>query len=311
MAQLDLTGLTIAVAAGGVLAAIGAGVDSLLLSRHVKAADDLALRWWMFFDNLRVADIPRIAVSVYISGKNTLLGKGFTPLFFLRSFLLSLVLTALTVPGGRALGLALLLRCNESMGLETQSLSIWRQLAIAWSWTGAQSLIYLVPVNVAFDLATIFITIVILSKALRKPDYFLITLILIDIFACVVLFYNAIFIADHFDAASRISARGYLLLIPSFFETFSYGCAAFHVLTSKLLFISTILLPTIIYLIMIVGLFALREGFRFFKFLAMYLLEKSVEDKKTIFAHLGTTAGLVVAVGKAVIEVAKALAGPT
>jgi hypothetical protein len=303
----DLTGLAIAIAVGGAIAALGVGVDSLLLRRHAEAANELALRWWDFFDNLRIADIPRIAVSVYIRGKNRVLGTGFTPMFFVRSFLLSLLLTTITVPGGRALGLALLLNCNARMGQAGPPISLWRQVQIGWDWTGVGTLTYLVPVNVAFDLATIFITIIILSKALSKPDYFLISLILVDIGACFVLFYNAVYIADRFDSASMISATGYLNLIPSFIAAFSFGCTAFHVLTSKLLFISTILLPTLIYLIMIVGLFVLRESFKLFKFFAMYLLEKSVEDQKTIFAHLGTTVGLLVAIGKASEEVAKLL----
>ncbi|WP_298622954.1 hypothetical protein [uncultured Zoogloea sp.] len=306
MTIIDLNGLALAIVIGGTLAAIGTGIDSLLLARHVEAIDKLALRWWVFFDDLKIIDIPRIAVGVYIKGKNVVLGSGFSPTFFLRSFLLSLVLTIITVPGGRALGLALLQACNHQTGWMTeQSFSFFETLKIGWGWAGMQTIAYLVPVNIAFDFATIFVTILILSKALTKTNYFLLALICLDIVACVVLFYNAVYIADQFDSASIVSANGYWQLYPSFLNAFTYGCAAFHILTSKLLFVSTILLPTLIYLILIVALFLLREGFRLFKFITMHVLEKSVEDKKTIFAHLGTTLGLITAVGKAVVEMAK------
>lgn len=291
----------------GAFAAIGTGIDNLLLARQVEVIDKLALRWWIFFDDLKIVDIPRIAVGIYIKGKNVVLGPGFSIKFILRSLLLSLALTAITVPGGRALGLVLLEACNHRTGGPQQSLSLFETLQIGWGWAGIQTIAYLVPVNIAFDFATIFITILILSKALTKPNYFLLILICLDIVACVVLFYNAVFIADQFDNASIISAEGYLKLIPSFLNAFSFGCAAFHVLTSKILFVSTILLPTLVYLIMIVALFFLREGFLLFKFIAMHILEKSVEDRKTVFAHIGTTLGLITAVGKAALEMAKLL----
>lgn len=63
MASLDFQGLALALVIGGAIAAIGTGIDSLLLARHVKALDGLSLRWWSFFDDLKVVDIPRIAVS--------------------------------------------------------------------------------------------------------------------------------------------------------------------------------------------------------------------------------------------------------
>lgn len=305
MTQIDLSGLAAALVIAGTFAAIGIGIDSLLLARHVEAVDKLALRWWIFFDDLKIIDVPRIAVSVYIKGKNAVLGPGFSRNFFLRSLLLSLVLTAITVPGGRALGLALLEACNHRTGWSQQSFSFFEALRIGWGWTGIQTIAYLVPVNIAFDFATIFITILILSKALTKPNYFLLVLICLDIVACVILFYNAVYIADQFDNASIVSADGYWKIIPSFINAFTFGCPAFHVLTSKLLFVSTILLPTLIYLIMILALFFLREGFQLFKFITMHILEKSVEDKKTIFAHVGTTLGLITTVGKAVLEMAK------
>lgn len=307
MDQIDTTGLTIAIAVGGLLAALGAGIDALLLTRHAKVVDSFALRWWFFFDDLRVADIPRTAVSLYILGKNKVLGRGFTAQFFLRSFLLSLVLTTLTVPGGRALGLYLLLRCNLRIDPEGQVMSLAEILAASWSWTGGTSLAYLVPVNVAFDLATIFVTIVLLSAALSRTSHFLIAIVIVDICACFILFYNAIYIADQFDSASKLSSEGYWNILPFMLQASTFGCSAYHFLTSKLLYVSTILIPTLVYLIMIVALFALREGFVLMKFFAMYLLEKSVEDKKTIFAHVGTSLGLVVATGKAVIELVRLL----
>ena len=69
MTIIDLNGLALAIVIGGTLAAIGTGIDSLLLARHVEAIDKLALRWWVFFDDLKIIDIPRIAVGVYIKGK--------------------------------------------------------------------------------------------------------------------------------------------------------------------------------------------------------------------------------------------------
>jgi putative transposase len=55
----------------------------------------------------------------------------------------------------------------------------------------------------------------------------------------------------------------------------------------------------------VTSLLIMREGFKLFNFVAMYILEKSVEDKKTIFAHMGTSLGLFVAVGKAMMEIIK------
>lgn len=204
--------------------------------------------------------------------------------------------------------MALLVECNHRNGWQTeQNFSFMQTLTTAWGWTGFESIYYLVPVNIAFDFATIYITIIILSKALTKPNYFLFFLICLDIFACVILFYNAIYISDKFDSASMVGAGGYWRIIPSFAALLTIGCAAFHILTSKVLFVSTILLPTLIYLLMIFALFWLRESFRFLKFVTMHLLEKSVEDKKTIFAHIGTAAGLLTAVSKTIMEVAKIL----
>jgi hypothetical protein len=305
--DFDLTGLAIAIAVGGLLAALGLGVDSILLNRHIKAVDDIALKWWFFFDELRVLDMPRIAVGLYLRGKNKVLGRGFSATFVLRSFLLSLLLTAITVPGGRSLGIALVVRCNALTGAGDHSFTLNQFLTMGWGWTGMNSLLYLVPVNLVFDLTTIFVTIFLLSKALEKPDYFLISLVILDIIACFILVYNAIYIADRYDGASIIAVDGYWRIFPNLLNTFTLGCGAFHFLTSKILFVSTILLPTLLYLIMIVGLFLLREGFKLFRVTTMHLLEKSVEDKKTIFAHLGTTCGMVIGCGKCVLEVSKAI----
>lgn len=307
MSSIDLGGLVVSVAIGSLIAALGVGIDGLLLNRHVKFVDELSLRWWFFFDSLRIADIPRVAVSFYIRGKNKILGSGFNINFLIRTFIVSLILTTISVPGGRALGLYLLMRCIKFQDPNFRILSIDQIIHASWGWTGQRVLTYLVPVNILFDLLTIFITIIILSRALLKSDYFLISLILLDIIACFILFYNAIFIADQFDNASMVSVNGYWNIIQSMVEVTSFGCPAYHMLTSKLLFVSTIILPTLIYLIMIVGLFLLREGFKLFKFIAMYILEKSVEDKKTIFAHLGTSIGLFVAVGKLCLEIFKSV----
>lgn len=204
--------------------------------------------------------------------------------------------------------MALLVECNHRSGWQTEQSSSFMQILVtAWGWTGFESIYYLVPVNIAFDFATIYITIIILSKAITKPNYFLLLLICLDILACVALFYNAIYISDKFDTASRVAVEGYWRIIPSFFEIMIFGCSAFHVLTSKVLFVSTILLPTLIYLLMIFALFWFRESFRFLKFVMMHLLEKNVEDKKTIFAHVGTAVGLLTAISKTIIEVAKIL----
>jgi hypothetical protein len=126
------------------------------------------------------------------------LGNGFTLFFFLRSLLLSLVLTFISVPGGQA-------------------------IQASWGWTGTATIAYLVPFNIAFDLATVFITIVILSKALSKPDYFLLALILVDIAACFVLFYNAVYIADQFDTASMLSVDSYWRRLPMMIQATSFG----------------------------------------------------------------------------------------
>lgn len=304
---MDLSGLTIAVAIGTLFAAVGIGVDSLLLNRHAAAFDELALRWWMFFEQLRIADIPRIAVGVYLKGKNKILGPGFTLSFVVRAIALSAVLTTVTVPGGRMLGLKLVLECYERTGVGGGQLPLSQIWAAGWGWVGSTNVLYLIGVNLTFDFVTILITIILLSKALERSDYFLLSMILVDIFACLLLFQNALFIADHFDSASILAVEGYWSVLPSLVQGFSLGCPAFHLLTSKILFVSTILLPTLIYLLMIVALFVLREGFKLFRIIAMYLLEKSVEDKKTVFAHVGVSLGLVVAGGKAVVEIGRAL----
>lgn len=307
MSQFDLAGVGIFVALGTFISALGIGIDSLLLNRHSSRLNTFSIKWWVFFDNLRILDLPRIAVTFYLKLKNIILGDRFNISFFFRSFILSILLTFITIPGGRSLGLALTIKCNLRTGWGDKDFSLLQYLTIGWNWTGYEAIVYLGPINLMFDLATIFVTVLLLSFAVKKTDYFLILLIALDIIACIILMHNIIYLSDQFDTATSISnASGYLFILPGLINSINEsGCGAYHVVTSKLLFASTILLPTLIYLIMIVILFVMRESFKLLKYFTMHILEKSSEDKKTLFAHLGVSLGLSVSLFKMIQEVSK------
>lgn len=302
---MDIAGLGGAVALGSLLAATGIAVDALLLERHAKWFDELALRWWNFFDDLRIIDLPRVAISLFVQGKNHLLGHAMDLGFLVRSGLVSLVLTALAIPGGRALALVILDMCTQQSGGSPIAPSHWWYITAAWGYTGFRNILALAPLNLGFDVVTIFVTAFLLALALRRNNAILITLVVLDILACLVLLETMIIVSDRFDIIT-LTHGGFGSAIRNTWEMLgTAGCATAHVVLPRLVYCSTVLLPTLIYLTMIVVLFILRQGFELLRWLAMYLFEKSVEDRKTIFAHLGVTLGLVVACGKAVLEIAR------
>lgn len=310
MSGIDLTGLGGAVVIGTLVAALGAGIDNLLLQRQVSRLNLLALKWWDFFDSIRIVDLPRIAITIFMRGKDRLLGKRLNLMFSVRAAIISLVLTAIALPGGRAASLAILDVCTVASGGQATGQGFWWYFRAGWGYTGWESLAVLTPLNVVFDLLTIYITTILLGFALRRGDYFLITLVLLDIIACFILIEGMIFASDFQDIV-KLAHAGFGTGLRNMIElTTVAGCALAHMILPRLLYIGTIILPTVIYLVMIVGLFVLRETFKIFRWLAMHLFEKSVEDKKTIFAHLGVTIGLLVACGKAVQEMVKLLTAP-
>lgn len=63
---MDYLGLTIAIATGGFLAVLLAAIDALLLKRHVDWLNTWAVRWFVFFDEMKIPHMP-IIVALFFS----------------------------------------------------------------------------------------------------------------------------------------------------------------------------------------------------------------------------------------------------
>lgn len=296
--MFDMTGLAISIVVAGTIVAIGAGIDSLLLDRQRDWFNFKALQWWNYFDNLKIVDLPRRGVELFLKMKTLVLGKSVGAAFFFRACLLSMLMTALAIYGGTIFGLYFYEACSRAVIGEPVLSAAWRMIG------GADNLMYLGPTNLVFDVATILTTTLLLSFAMKKNDYILGLMIFLDMLACIFLFESLIYVSDT-HRNLRLAFNGFGTAIhEAYVEIANANCTIGLILLPALIYSSTIIIPTIIYLLIIAALFMLRESFKGTKWFIMHVLERSVEDaKKTMFVHVGVALGILVAVAKAIVEV--------
>ena len=298
--MFDTTGLAVSAIIGATIVAVGVGIDNLLLERHVKWFNLRALEWWDYFDDLKIVDLPRRGVGLFLKLKTFLLGSNINTIFFVRACLLSAVITVVAIYGGTVFGLYLYGVCSGTAPGEPVLTAAWRMIG------GAGNLYYLGPTNFVFDLLTILATTILLVFSIKKNDYILGSIIFIDILVCIFLLEALLYISDS-HRTIRLSYNGFGTAIHEIYTIISNAnCAIGVLLFPTLIYSSTIIIPTIVYLVIIAALFVLRESFKLTKWFIMHILEKSSEDaKKTLFTHVGVALGIVVTIIKALVELMK------
>lgn len=80
---MDWLGLGGAAAIGAFATALMTGVDALLLSRQITLLNELAARWFVFFDGLRLPHLPKVVSTVV--GKYSWAFKGMSVLLLVPS----------------------------------------------------------------------------------------------------------------------------------------------------------------------------------------------------------------------------------
>lgn len=305
--------LSLALIIAALIASVGKAIDGLLLSRHVSALDAISIRAWLYLDRVTLRNIPRSGLRLFILLKEFLFGRGMGLEFIFRVILVSAMVTAIAMPFGRAIGMYLMLVCEYASGnLDPANLATFGYLfQSALGFFTNDDYLWLAATNITFDFLTISITTVLIGCAIRKNSIHLTAFVALDIVLCVVLFHALMWSIDQFDIASRLTNTDSVLdLIPTIIFLAAQGCSSFHFLTSKLLFSSTVLLPTLIYLSIILLLALFRHGFLLSRWIGMHLLERSSEDeRRSIIGHLATTLGVLVAMIGAALEAIGVAAG--
>lgn len=253
-------------------------------------------------------DVPRAGLKLFLRIKNLLIGEKFNVASVLRAVLISFVLTGLAMPIGRALGLYLYGVCRKfrEENYSGVSLSFSDSFSSALGYYSPVQFSALMASNIFFDLITVFGTVAILLIAIKKRDAILATLIAFDIALCLILLHGLWFIADKFDTGGAVTQFGIFETLPTVFIYLRSGCAGFELLLTKIFFASTILIPTLIYLIAIFVIAVLRGGFVISRWIGLHVLERSVEDeRKSVIGHASAALGIIVALGGAVRTMAQ------
>ena len=301
MQEIDYTGTLLAVLISAFIAAIGKGLDSLLLGRHIAALDLLALRFLVFLQEQQEKNIPRTTLTLYLNLKDKFLGDVHSPRFYIRLLIISAFMTFMLVPLGAGLGWMLFITCDQT----TSSLDMSAVFHQALS--NMSLLLPLIPLNYFFDLVSTVVTIWLITKAVEAFRYKLYLIVVFDLLVCVALMANLFFLMGEVKPSHEIDTLPYFSFMVSLFGmTIAPECGTFNFLTQKALLSFTILIPTALYLATTIAFLALYEAYRINRFVLSYLLEKSIEESnKSFFSIIGIAVGLVGITAKFVLELSK------
>lgn len=282
-----------------VFPAIGITLDRLTLPRQAERLREPLERFWVRIDDTRIADIPAAGVRLYIKGERRLLGESFSFTWLCRTAFISVVLTtfAMTIVSGIIYSIAVLF---ISPGAFTESLADNVKSNVEINFNSG--ILTVALVNMVFDQATVAVTKFALRAYIRHVASFIRSeWIILDIAACVLIYDVAprcVNMADYLSetelpfvyGSSILGMRDFASDLPLLF--IHYGpCLAVT---------STVTIPTILYLSIILILTVSKFSLHLGRLSSLQILEVSASGDKSPFFYLGTAIGLVASVGKLV-----------
>lgn len=304
-ATLDFFGLSYAIAIAGILSGVGIAIDKLLLAHQSVKIKDALLQVWNYVDEVRFKDVAHKMVSVYILIERRLFGKRFSARWFFVAISISTALTTATIIIGRALGMYLTATCADP---NQTSLPFYTAVMMGFGYFHENvHHISIYPLNILFDNLTIAATVALLTVFLRGKAigyrYFIIGL---DIVFCVILLNVCFYIAFQLDTTSSGNPPTLFEALPRLVSDVSVlGCGYFYVYMSTIFFVSTITIPTLLYLLMILTLMAAKTSAEIGKFALLQLTELGVVGEKSVFFYTGIFLGLLVLLLKLAREIVK------
>ena len=302
---LDFVGLSFAIAIAGILSSIGIAIDKLLLPHQNNRINDVLVHVWNYVDDIRLTDVAYKMVSLYILIEHRSFGRRFSARWFSVAFFVSAILTTLTIIVGRALGMYLTASCADP---NQTSLPFFSALQMAFGYFYENinhTSIY--PLNILFDNLTIAATVALLTVFLRtKAIRYRYLIIAVDIAFCVILLNVCFYIAFQLDTTSSGSPPALFQALPRLVSDVNVlGCGYFYVYMSTIFFVSTITIPTLIYLVMIIIFMLAKTSAEIGKFILLQVTELGVVGDKSVFFYTGIFLGLFVLLMKFVLELTK------
>lgn len=282
----------------GSFSAIGLAIDKLLLPHQRKGLSNAALSYWLAVERVTIRDIPISAARAYLSFIRFFVGSRLTSKTgLLRAAVISVVVTTIVFLVGQFLGFYFAHRMSDD-----PSPTIELVKATWWAFQTHSNKLVIYPLNIAFDIVTIFCTTGLIGYMYRHRGMVKrIPIIILDIAVATTLFAICFYVLFH---ANNLYAAGGEWRTPNAFvelikERSGWGPSAvfdpFWMLP-QLAFTTTIFYPTIIFLIILLfitsaHLFAIAA-----KSVGLQVLELSSGDEKSIFFYTATFLGLMVSI---------------
>lgn len=295
-------GLTYAIALATALAGLGAALDKLLLPHQAAKLRYRLLRFWNRVDDVRFSNVPEAMVEFYIHAEQRAFGKRFTARWATSVLLSSALLTSVTIVVGRALGLYLTGVCSDP-SQSSIDLGVALRAGLTYFWVNVHHA-FIYPLNLSFDAVTVAVTVTLLSWFLaaggRLKRY---AFLLADILLCVVLLVLCFFIAFRLDATTSGDPPSLTRVLPRLIGDFTeLGCAYFHVYLSTIFFVSTITIPTLLYLLMILLFLMAKSASELGQWIVLHIVELGTVGEKSVFFYTGIFFGIIVIVLKLIQE---------
>ena len=177
----------------GIFTGLGAAIDKLLLPRQKQYLFNALENFWFYLDALTFHKLPSKAAQAFLHAKNLIVGYNLLSLFGIaRALVFSLFLTTAMFFVGQSAAIII----PQLYGPNGVSIGFLELLGVAWTFF-KQHLNHLriYITNFVFDFLTIFCTIFVINRILRAKHIFQqFLLVILDIAACVLLFYVCLFL---------------------------------------------------------------------------------------------------------------------
>lgn len=281
----------------GIFAGLGAAIDKLLLPRQKRYLLNKTQDFWFFLEALTFHKLPSKAGEAFLHAKKLIVGeKLLTPLGIARALVFSVFLTTVMFFVGQSAAIII----PQLYDPDGVSLNISEFFSVARTiFTQHLNHLRVYSTNFAFDFLTIICTIFVVNRILNAKHVFQQFLwIVLDIAACVFLFYFCLFLllnANTLYLGGSIPFGGFHEWLYAKVAQDHIAVLAFWFIP-QLLFTSTVFYPTTLYLFFLLSLSLLYMCAQIAKQAGLHLSELSSLGDKTIFFYAGTALGLIMGV---------------
>lgn len=295
---MDITYVIIVITA---ISSLGIALDKLILPHQHNIIKDYLLKIWDRVDDIHISDVPKKMVVLYLNVERKIFGKRFHIRWWLSLISISIILTTFVLIMGRSLGIFLAYSCSTEV---IDEITLFRSIEIGyWYYISNINHRIIYPLNILFDTVTLFVTVQLLSKFLNSTGVIRYIIILADIFICLLLFNLCFYLAFQLDSTAGGMPPNIIDVFPRLInDKKELGCTYYHVYLSTIFFVSTILIPTLVYLLMIFIFLVAKSSVHISKFVTLQITELGVSGDKSVFFYTGIFLSIVVIFVKVIKE---------